>query len=188
LQTKSTNNWFTLRRYLLAAILGLSVSLLGGCGFALRGSLDIPADLQPIFVVGKKQSQELAQAVRRQLEINQIDVTLKRRNAKLIVELEQFSPSKRSVALDHEARDAEYALFERAQITLLDSAGKVLRGPRVLEQRRLIVNDTDNPVGEQTESSIVRADMRKQLSVQMARQMEYWLKQLDTNTLDQATQ
>ncbi len=85
---------------------------------------------------------------------------------------------KAQVALDREARDAEYALFESPNIELQGPDGTDLRGPHTLQQRRLIVNDPDNPVGEETESTIVRAEMREQLSIRLARQVEFWSHQL----------
>ena len=44
-----------------------------------------------------------------------------------------------------------------------------------LDVRWLAAN---NPVGEETESSIVRAEMREQLSIRLAQQLEYWSRQL----------
>ncbi|MBD2858728.1 hypothetical protein IB286_06855 [Spongiibacter sp. KMU-158] len=153
--------------------------LLSGCGFALRGSAAIPMQLQPIYVSSAVESQEFAQSIRRQLEINNIAVSSHASEARLRVEIELMKPQRRSTALDFEARDAEYELFERCELILSDGSGKMLRGPRVLEQRRLIVNDTDNPVGEQTESSIVRAEMLEQLSIQAVKQVEYWVARLN---------
>ena len=97
---------------------------------------------------------------------------------------QQDNRNKRSIALDREARDAEYALYERAQLTLYNAKGQLLRGPTMLEQRRLVVNDPDNPVGEETESSIVRAEMREQLSIRLAQQLEYWSRLLDQDSVN----
>ncbi|WP_372864954.1 LPS assembly lipoprotein LptE [Spongiibacter sp.] len=161
----------------LALLIAASL-LLAACGFALRGSTSIADEWQPIYVGGDRGSQELQQALRRQLQISQVATTRKRSDAKLIAEVQMLRHDKRSITLNREARDAEYALYERARLSLLDSQGRRLRGPTVLEQRRLVVNDADNPVGEETESSIVRAEMREQLSIRLAQQLEYWSRQL----------
>lgn len=161
----------------LALSLGLCL-LLSSCGFALRGSTGITDALQPIYVGGDRGSQELHQALRRQLQINQVGTTRQRSQAKLVAEVTLLANDKRSIALDRGARDAEYALFERARISLLDAKGRRVKGPIILEQRRLVVNDANNPVGEETESSIVRAEMREQLSIRLAQQLEYWSRQL----------
>lgn len=159
-------------------IISLLALLLNGCGFALRGSSAIPPQHQPIYVSAGLGSQEFAQSLRRQLEINTVAVTHQASAAKLRVEVQLMDHQRRSIALDHEARDAEFELFERCQLSLLDGRGRLLKGPRLLQQRRLIVNDTDNPVGEETEASIVRAEMQQQLSIQVARQIEYWAENL----------
>ena len=151
--------------------------LLSACGFALRGSTGIASALQPIYVGGDRSSQELHQALRRQLQINQVGTTRQRSKAKLIAEVELLRYDKRSIALDREARDAEYALFERVRLSLFNAKGQRINGPVILEQRRLVVNDANNPVGEETESSIVRAEMREQLSIRLAQQLEYWSRQ-----------
>ena len=155
-----------------------ALTLLSACGFALRGSTGIDASLQPVYISGDRNSQELHQALKRQFTINQIAVTQRPSEARLRVDVQLLEAEKRSITLDQEARDAEYALYERARVRLLDAKGQVLRGPRTLQQRRLVVNDSDNPVGEETESSIVQAEMREQLSIRLAQQVEIWAKQL----------
>ncbi|MBQ0795650.1 LPS assembly lipoprotein LptE [Zhongshania sp.] len=152
--------------------------ILAGCGFALRGDSSIDATLQPIYVASDRESQELSSSLKRQFAINDVAVSKRRKDAKLIVIVKLLDEEKRSVALDREARDAEYALFESASIELQSPDGTNLRGPHTLQQRRLIVNDPDNPVGEETESTIVRAEMREQLSIRLARQVEFWSHQL----------
>ncbi|GAB3372347.1 LPS assembly lipoprotein LptE [Spongiibacter taiwanensis] len=151
---------------------------LSGCGFALRGNVSVPAQLQPVFIETSRESIELKDSLKRQLAINAVKVTTRRKEAALILRMELLDQDTRSVALDNEARDAEYALFESARIMLLNIQGETLRGPRTLQQRRVIVNDPDNPVGEETESEIVRSEMLEQLSIRIAQQLEYWSKQL----------
>ncbi|MDF1691252.1 MAG: hypothetical protein P1U47_02680 [Zhongshania sp.] len=151
---------------------------LTACGFALRGSTSLAADMQPVYISAERDSQELKQSLKRQFVINDVAVTKRRGEAKLIVVVKLLEEQKRSAALDREARDAEYALYESASVELQSPDGKNLKGPHTLQQRRLIVNDPDNPVGEETESTIVRDEMREQLSIRLARQVEYWSNQL----------
>ncbi|CAA0083013.1 LPS-assembly lipoprotein LptE [Zhongshania aliphaticivorans] len=149
-----------------------------GCGFTLRGDSSIDASLQPIYVVNDRATQELSLSLKRQFAINDVALSKSRKNAKLIVVVKLLDEDKRSVSLDNEARDAEYALFESASIELRKPDGSTLRGPHTLQQRRLTVNDPDNPIGEETEAIIVRAEMREQLSIRLARQVELWSHQL----------
>jgi LPS-assembly lipoprotein len=151
---------------------------LAGCGFALRGDTSIDAMMQPIYIASDRASQELSLSLKRQFAINDVAVSKYRKNAKVIVIVQLLDQDKRSVAIDREARDAEYALFESASIELQNTNGTNLRGPQTLQQRRLIVNDPDNPLGEETESTIVRAEMREQLSIRLARQVEFWSHQI----------
>lgn len=160
------------------ALLVLGSLLLSACGFALRGNVAVAPSLQPVYIVAERESVDLSESLRRQLAINAIDVTKRRKEARLILDVELLAKDTRSIALDQEARDAEYALFESARIRLLDHNNDTLFGPRVLKQRRIIVNDPDNPVGEETESEIVRSEMLEQLSIRIAQQLEYWAKQI----------
>lgn len=134
--------------------------------------------MQPIYISSDRASQELSLSLKRQFAINDVAISKYRKNAKLIVIVQLLDEDKRSVAIDREARDAEYALFESASIELQNPDGTNLRGPQTLQQRRLIVNDPDNPLGEETESTIVRAEMREQLSIRLARQVEFWSHQI----------
>lgn len=163
------------------ALIAAACLTLAGCGFALRGDASIDAEMQPIYVVSDRASQELSLSLKRQFAINDVAVSKSRKGAKLLVVIKLLDEDKRSVALDREARDAEYALFESASIELQSPDGTNLRGPHTVQQRRVIVNDPDNPVGEETESTIVRAEMREQLSIRLARQVEFWSHQIQEN-------
>lgn len=160
------------------ALIVAACLIVTGCGFALRGNTSVDKNMQPVYVVSERASQELSLSLKRQFAINDVTVSKRRKDAKLIVVVKLLDEEKRSVALDREARDAEYALYESASIELQSPDGTTLRGPHTLQQRRLIVNDPDNPVGEETESTIVRAEMREQLSIRLARQVEFWSHQL----------
>lgn len=160
------------------ALIAAACLALAGCGFALRGDASIDAEMQPIYVVSDRASQELSLSLKRQFAINDVAVSKSRKGAKLLVVIKLLDEDKRSVALDREARDAEYALFESASIELQSPDGTNLRGPHTVQQRRVIVNDPNNPVGEETESTIVRAEMREQLSIRLARQVEFWSHQI----------
>jgi LPS-assembly lipoprotein len=151
---------------------------MAGCGFALRGDTGIDAMMQPIYIASDRSSQAFSLSLKRQFAINDVALSKGRKDAKLIVIVKLLQEDKRSVAIDREARDAEYALFESASIELQSPDGTSLRGPHTLQQRRLIVNDPDNPLGEETESTIVRAEMRELLSIRLARQVEFWSHQI----------
>jgi LPS-assembly lipoprotein len=178
LQTNSPNAKAKSLKTLQVLLTTAACLWLAACGFALRGSTSLATDIQPVFISAERDSQELAQSLKRQFVINNVAVAKRRSEAKLIVVVQLLDEQKRSAALDDEARDAEYALYESARLELLSPAGKNLKGPHTLQQRRLIVNDPDNPVGEETESTIVRAEMREQLSIRLARQVEYWSHQM----------
>jgi LPS-assembly lipoprotein len=167
-----------LTKLTLKTLIAAACLILVGCGFALRGDTSIDVMLQPIYISSDRPSQELSLSLKRQFAINDVALSKYRKNAKLVVIVKLLDEDKRSVAIDREARDAEYALFESASIELQNPDGTNLRGPQTLQQRRLIVNDPDNPLGEETESTIVRAEMREQLSIRLARQVEFWSHQI----------
>jgi LPS-assembly lipoprotein len=120
---------------------------LAACGFALRGSTSLAANMQPVYISAERDSQELKQSLKRQFVINDVAVTKRRNEAKLIVVIKLLDEQKRSAALDREARDAEYALYESASVELQAPDGKTLKGPHTLQPRRLIVNDPNTPGG-----------------------------------------
>lgn len=159
--------------------IGLLCVAVASCGFSLRGSSSIPASMQPIYLDTSDDIYGFKQAVQRQFAINDVTVTRLRKKAKLTLELNLLDSDRRSVSLDSNALDAEYALFESVRIQLLDAQGQLLKGPRVLTLSRTIVNDPDNPLGEETESELVRAELREQLSSRIARQLEYWSHRLN---------
>ena len=102
----------------LVSALGLS-----GCGFHLRGEVDIPPDLNPLFIQAPAGS-PVAQAMVDQLRGTQVRLAASAKEAKLVLRIHSERRSSRVVAVDRSGKVLSYELH--LQVTF-DARGRTAR-------------------------------------------------------------
>lgn len=140
----------------LLLITGLAL-LLTGCGFHLRGAVDIPPDLEPVYI---QSGGLVGQAIGERLRGSGVSVTQVATKAGLILRFFGQSRSSRVVAVDREGKALAYTLEFRVGFDAVDASGQQL-----IPEQRLTLERTfdDNPdvavLGKQLESDIIYQDM-----------------------------
>ncbi len=162
------------------ALLLLMPALLSACGFQLRGSAALPAQWQPLYVRSDSPNSELHQLLLRELELRGVALSRHADNARALLQISAVEDQQFTVSLDSDALAAEYALYQRANIHLLDGSGESLAGPQQIQVRRVIINDPNNPVGEESEHDLLKREMVRALALRIADQLGFWAPQLDT--------
>lgn len=153
-RTPGRGGWGQILRSLLIAGFAL---LLTGCGFHLRGAVDIPARLEPVYI---QFGGLVGQAIEERLRGSDVAVTHLATEAGLILRFFGQSRSSRVVAVDREGKALAYALEFRVGFNAVDASGQQL-----IPEQRLTLERTfdDNPdvavLGKQLESDIIYQDM-----------------------------
>ncbi|MGK0499448.1 MAG: LPS-assembly lipoprotein [Oceanicoccus sp.] len=159
----------------LCKILLLSIMLIiSGCGFQLRGAIDLPTGVEPILVSGLSDSDPFSIALLNLLSASGIDADNEIRNGKnynyQLVIIEK-SRDKRTAALGESARVAEYQLAETVEFELRDANAKVVLGPSSIVERKIMPNDPNKVVSTNEEEKILRQEMLENLASKLTRQL-----------------
>jgi LPS-assembly lipoprotein len=128
-----------------------------GCGFQLRGAVDIPHDLSPVFVQG---GGLVARSVETRLLGSGVPATGNPASAGLLVEILSEARDRRVVAVDQDGRALAYMLTYRVRFAANTGTGEPLIEPQQLTLDRTFDDNPDVAVlGKEQESDIIYADM-----------------------------
>ena len=150
----------------------LLLTLLAGCGFQLRGSVDLPDEWQSVCLLSDSPNSELARAVRAGFERNGVAVTdCGEAGFRLRLGGEQFQ--RRNLAISGNARATEFDLTMTATLQVSDRDGETLLADTELSARRVMTHDPEQVAGKEGESRLLQADMRRTLAAQVLRRVRF---------------
>lgn len=133
------------------------VTLLGGCGFHLRGAVEIPPQLTPMFIQANGGS-PVAGAIKDQLRANPTLLTNSVSDAKLILRILSEGRSSWVAAVDSNGKALAYELHYQVRFDAVGPDGK----ERVPTQTLDLVRTFDNPdvevLGKQLEEEMIYND------------------------------
>jgi len=132
--------------------------VISGCGFRLRGEVEIPPDLNPLFIQAAAAS-PVAQALGDRLRGTQVRLAANPKDAKLILRILAESRLSRVVAVNRAGKVLSYELFYRVSFDVQGPDGK----ERLARQEIELVRGFDNPdtevLGKQLEGELIYQDM-----------------------------
>ncbi len=138
-------------------LLGLALTL-SSCGFKLRGEVEIPPSLNPMFIQAGGAS-PVAQAIRDRLSGTQVRLAANAKEAKLVLRILVELRSSRVVAVDRSGKVLSYELHYRLTF---DAIGADAQG-LVPRQDIDLVRGFDNPdtevLGKQLEGELIYQDL-----------------------------
>jgi LPS-assembly lipoprotein len=146
-------------RPLVAA--ALAALLAGGCGFQLRGTTEIPAELNPIFIEGSART-ATGRALLDRLQGSQVQVTDDRQAARAIVRILSENRDSRVAAVDRNGKVLANDLSFQVTFDAIDAGGT----PLVPAQQIMLSRTLDNPdievLGKREETEMVYRDMEEE--------------------------
>ena len=149
-----SRRWLTPALVLLAVLVG---GQLGGCGFHLRGAVDIPPALSPVYVRG---GGLVERSIEGRLVGSGVPSTRQASEAGLIIDVLSEERSSRVVAVDRDGKGLAYMLTYRARFRVIDGTGAALIEPQTLALERTFDDNPDVAVlGKELETDIIYNDM-----------------------------
>lgn len=144
-------------RLSLAVVLIAVLALSSGCGFHLRGSVEVPPQYNPIYVQSSRGSPVRA-AIEDLLVGSKVRLTGNRGEAKLILRILAEQRSSRVAAVDANGKTLAYELHYVVRFDAVGADGQ----PRVPPQTLDLVRNFDNPdvevLGKQLEEELIYQD------------------------------
>lgn len=159
-----------MRHRILTLLLGLAVLVTAGCGFNLRGTTQVPPELQKLLLESSDPYGPLTRAIRQQLRLSNVTIVNDPMRKDLpALRILGSSESQDTVSIFRNGVTAEYQLVLRVQAQVL-IPGHDIYPLRVNIFRTLF----DNPLtalAKDAEAEVLRQEMREQAAQQLVRQL-----------------
>ncbi|MDR0219652.1 MAG: LPS assembly lipoprotein LptE [Enterobacteriaceae bacterium] len=158
-----------MRHRIITLLLGLAVLVTAGCGFHLRGTTQVPKELQTLQVSSGDPYGPLARSVRQQLRLNDVKIVEQASASVPILKLMGSSENQDTVSVFQDGKAAERQL-------VLDVDAQVLmpNGNTYPLQARVERSFFDNPLealAKDAENELIQQEMREQAARQLIRQL-----------------
>jgi len=148
------------------SIVILLVLTLAGCGFQLRGQVEVPRELERIHITGLNQDSDLYRLLRNYLESGGVDVQDEAGDA-AVMSLTRFSQRKEILVIGTDGRVREYRLISSIDMSLKDREGAPLINSQSIGVFRDFQYDPDDVLGKAEEERILREEMTRELAQQI---------------------
>lgn len=154
------------RRTLITAAGALLLTGLAGCGFQLRGQLDVPEHLRQLSLVQHAQNHRLTASLIETLRLNQLEVST---TAPYRLELLKVDERRRTVTLDRAARVDEYELTLRVDYQVTDRKEQLVLKPQTLSTERVYTYDANAATAAAEQETLLKQEMADDLARQLVR-------------------
>ncbi|WP_246237796.1 LPS assembly lipoprotein LptE [Caldichromatium japonicum] len=144
------------RRALLGSL--ATLGLLGGCGFRLRGHLEVPPGYRPILIEAPSHS-SVAAIIRDRLLSSGIEVTGDPQAARLRLILYTEQRDARVAAVDLKGKTLAWDLHYLVDFAAVDAGGETHLPRQTLDLSRIFDNPDIEVLGKQIEQEQIYADL-----------------------------
>ncbi|WP_293264553.1 LPS assembly lipoprotein LptE [Neptunomonas sp.] len=146
----------------------LAIALISGCGFKLRGTMDVPESSRMVTLILKSGSPaQFDQALKRTL--NQQGISLLEA-APYQLAIKQVRENRRSITLDRKANVDEYELLVLVKFEILNLEGESVSGPLVARTERIFDYNADAATASYSLEKEIRSEMWQSISERIVRQ------------------
>lgn len=156
--------------YRTAAVCAVLI-LVTGCGFHLRGAVDLPPSLQRTYVdadgVDRKVVRELSQALRS----SGVEVVRERSAAGAVLTMSQ-QYDRRALSVDDNSDVREYELVYELRFDIRSVNGETVLSNQRVELYRDYTHDKDNILGKREEEDSIRESMMRDAVQQVMRRLQ----------------
>jgi outer membrane lipopolysaccharide assembly protein LptE/RlpB len=144
-------------------LLLLSVSLLAGCGFQLRGaeSLQLPSRLSPMHLSGLRTDDPLRRELTQALREAGVTVTTSKETAQSFLVLSGRENRRRVAAVNAQGRAIEYEMVEAVTFELLDRERNVLLPEFRVANESSYSDPSGDPLGKAGDQQLLRDSTRR---------------------------
>jgi len=172
----SNRGWGTVpaRRSALSA-LTLVLVLLQGCGFQLRGTFDVPPQMDPTYIQAP-QGDPLARQLREALRTADVEVVDAPDQASAVLRLLKQDQSRRVRAVNQRGKVIDYELTYKVSFDVQDAEGEELVPSQVITLVRTQVDPGVEVLGKQEEQALFYSDMQREAVGRILRRVKTQLR------------
>lgn len=158
---------FNIRSVCRLLCLVMTLSLLGGCGYELRGTADLA--FHNLFIQGPNLT--ISKELKKLLKVNGVNIVNSANKAELILNLISEGTEEKILSLSGNGVVREYELFYRVHFRLRDPASETWGPVQVIENHRDFTYDDTQLLAKQYEQQQLYADMRADATRELMRRL-----------------
>ncbi len=138
----------------------LLLLFVSACGYHLRGEINVPANLQSVYLQGA--SPQLRKALRNALVSSNVSLVDAITQADVVVQVDKEHMDNRVLSLSTTGRANEYELAYSLQYRLLDKSGKSLAKPQTIRINKDYYNNQQTVLAKNNEEQVIRKEIYRQ--------------------------
>jgi LPS-assembly lipoprotein len=156
---KTSSSLFALiGRLLCVAVVSL---LLGACGFHLRGSEPLPAEMSVTYIHGTSEFSSLYDDFRTALESRGVRVTQDRGEATAVLNILENNTDKFVLTVNLSGKVQEYRVSQNIQFEVAAADGQPLLDHQSVTRSRDFKFDRNDVLGKERESETIREELQR---------------------------
>jgi LPS-assembly lipoprotein len=145
-------------RYLCVAVVSL---LLGACGFHLRGSESLPAEMSVTYIHGTSEFGSLYDDFRTTLESRGIRVTQNRSEATAVLNILENNTDKDVLTVNLAGKVLEFRISQNIQFEVTAADGHMLVDQQSVTRSRDFKFNRNDVLGKERESETIREELQR---------------------------
>ncbi|WP_455210747.1 LPS-assembly lipoprotein LptE [Kaarinaea lacus] len=159
-----------LRRSLIATLALLFVT--NGCGFHLRGSVELPPTLSAIYVE-PQQAPLITEAIKQAFTEQKLEPVQEKAQAQVVINVSQERYQRRVLSVGASGNVQEYELNYAVNLGILDAKGEPLADPQILRVSREMRYDSAEVVAKAGEEEQLKSEMIADAARQIIRRLQF---------------
>jgi LPS-assembly lipoprotein len=145
-------------RWLIALLL-VPALFLGGCGFHLKRAVDIPPELNPVYIEAGEGGGAVREAMLRTLEVSQVRQATSIKEARIVVRVLRVSRSSRVAAVDRNGKVIARELRLGVTFDALEPERETRLERQTLDLSRTFENPDVEVLGKELEEELIYRDL-----------------------------
>ena len=146
-----------------------SISILSGCGFALRGNVNLPESLNSIALIGDDPA--IMDRLERSLSTNGVNVVAEGFEGAAEIRFSQSQYEREVRTTDNQGLATSYNLRYNVDYDVVSSSGDALQSGQHLSQNRVFDYDPAQQLQADEEEKFLREQMEKEIVLQLMRRL-----------------
>ena len=160
-----------MKRYLQSIFISFLLVAVTACGFHLRGSANLPENLQTMYVQGVNMQQGLGLELKRGLTRNGVTVLSDYKEGSAVLTVLESKFERRVLSVGSDAKVSEYELHAIVSFKVSDGSGDVLADSQTVEAQRDYQFDQNQVLGKDEEERLLREQLNQQLVQSILRRL-----------------
>ncbi len=156
---------------LMRIVLILCLGLLQGCGFHLRGALELPPEKRVIALQGIPLNHPFAGDLRAILASFQGELVTDPKLAGSVLVISDIQEDRRVLSLDQNGKAVEFELILRLRFEARAPDGKVLIPAEPIAVHRVYLNPQLDVIGKAVEEGVIWEEMRRETAQALLRRL-----------------